>query len=374
MKSKGYIKPGTAAALCLLLWSGIVSAQAPAKRPLIVSLTEGGFVAFKSETSWTDTKKTSTGTQRAPAILGSQALVDGDRVIHRVLQDEGGRFVFGYDLWVAPNPATKQFKIVVRPIDQLFESKLRAGNPDEGKPPQPEIILTFPQTTGPQTLDDGDAFSLDLMVNQNTGVKIVDLVRVTFDRSKIWDNDPRWLPRDFTLDAVELTIKDYRLLINGSVIATSKSNRECAGTLLWFYVPNQGRFIFSLVPRAGYEFQKVGVIEDNRIEFTVNENHFEWLSSSPILPGGGVWNLWILHDPNYTPLFGVGPSPVQKKNALEKFDAKVVATKENTTKARTTQQSTLTNTDAKGAPANERARVMIGGADRIENLWPKNPL
>jgi hypothetical protein len=363
-----------ATAFCCLLMSGLASAQAPAKRPLIVPLTEGGFVAFKSETSWTDTKKTSPQTQRAPAILGSQALAEGDRIIHRVLQDSGGLFVFGYDLWVAPDPAARKFKIVVKPMDPQFENKLRAGNADEGKPPQAEVISTFPQTTGPQTLDDGDAFSLDLLVNQSTGVKIVDIVRVTFDRSKIWDNDPRWVPRDFTLDAVELTVKDYRLLVNGNVISTSKSNRACAGTLLWFYIPNRGRFIFSLAPRAGYEFQKVGVIENNRIEFTVNDNHYEWLSSSPVLPGGGLWNLWVLHDPNYTPLFGADPGPAQKKNALEKFDAAVNATQENAKSARTTQQSTLTNRkDPKAAQTTEHARVMIGGADRIENLWPRNP-
>jgi hypothetical protein len=370
MKSRGDIKHWAAALFCLLLMSAIVSAQPQARRPLIVSLSEGGFVAFKSETSWIDAKKTAPEIQRAPAILGSQALADGDRLIHRVLQDSSGRFVFGYDLWVAPNPGTKQFKIVVKPIDSQFETKLRAGNPEQGKPPQPEIISTFPKTTEPQTLDDGDAFSLDLLVNQNTGVKIVDVVRVTFDRAKVLDNDPRWVPRDFTLDAVALRIKDYRLLINGNVEATSKSNRECAGTLLWFYVPGRGRFIFSLVPRAGYEFQKIGVIEDNRIEFTLNDNHYEWLSSSPVLPGGGVWNLWVLPDPNYTPLFGTEPGPVQKKNALEKFDVAVNNSKENASRVRTTQQSTLTNRSAKSGPP-EHPQIMIGGADRIENLWPK---
>ncbi len=105
----------------------------------------------------------------------------------------------------------------------------------------------------------------------------------------------------------------------------------------------------------------------------MSENHYEWLSGSPVLPGGGVWNLWVLHDPNYTPLFGSEPGPGQKKNALEKFDAAVVATQENATRARTTQQSTLTNRDSKAAQTTEHPRVMIGGADRIENLWPRNP-
>lgn len=374
MRSKTLIKTLTLG-FCLLALSSMATAQLPAKRQLIVPLPEGGFVAFKSETSWTDTKKTSAEVQRAPAILGSQALADENRVIHRVLQDTGGRFVFGYDLWVAPNPVSKQFKIVVRPLDPQFEIKLRARDTNGGEPPQSEAISTFPKSTEPQTLDDGDAFSLDLLVNQNTGVKIVDVVRVTFDRSHLWDNNPRTLPRDFAVDAVELAVKDYRLLVNGNVVSVGKSTKSCAGTLLWFYVQDRGRFIVSLVPREGYEFQKVGIIEDNRIEFTVSGSRYEWLSSSPILQGGGIWNLWVLHDPNYTPLFGSEPPPAKKKDVFEKLDAAVVATQENAARLRNQQQSTLSNKrDGAGAQATtERPRVMIGGADRIENLWPKNP-
>lgn len=362
-------------ALCLLALSFAATAQEPAKRQLVVPLAEGGFVAFKSETAWTDTKKVSPELQRVPAVLSSQALADENRVIHRVLKDTGGRFIFGYDLWVAPNPAAKQFKLVVRPLDPQFESKLRAGNPSEGEPPQLEIISTFPKSTEPQTLEDGDAFSLDLLVNQNTGVKIVDVVRVAFDRANIWDNNPGTLPRDFAVDAVELAVKDYRLLVNGNVVSVGRSTKGCAGTLLWFYVQDRGRFIFSLVPRAGYEFQKVGIIEDNRIEFTVSGNHYEWLSSSPILQPGGTWNLWVLHDPNYTPLFGSETPPARKKDVFEKLDAAVAAANENAARLRKPQQSTLSNkTSAVGAQATtERPRVMVGGADRIENLWPKNP-
>ena len=149
---------------------------------------------------------------------------------------------------------------------------------------------------------------------------IVDVVKVTFDRSNLKDLNPRNPARDFTLDAVELEVKNCRLLINGNVAGVGKSTRGCAGALLWFYVQDRGRFIVSLVPRAGYEFQKVGVIEDNRIEFTVNDNHYEWLSSSPILPGGGTWNLWVLHDPKYAPIFGSDPAPARNKNVIEKLN------------------------------------------------------
>src|SRR6266478_8014689 len=259
---------GLTLAVCVLFGGGMASGQETAKRQLIVPLNEGGFVAFKSETSWTDAKKASTELQRASAVLGSQAVMDAKHIIHRILEDNAEGFIFGYDLLVAANPTLKQFKIEVRPLDRQFESKLRAEKTNGAEPARTDVAATFPKPAAPQMLDDGDAFSLDLLVNQNTGVKIVDVVRVTFDRSNLRDPGLRMTPRDFTLDAVELAMKDYRLLIDGSAIAAGKSANGFAGALLWFYVQDRGRFIFSLVPRAGYEFQKVGIIDDNRIEFT----------------------------------------------------------------------------------------------------------
>ena len=355
-----------------LLSFSIATAQEAARRQLIVPLAEGGFVGFKSETSWMDAKRAGPELQPVPAIVGSEALTDDKQLIHRVLTDTAGRFVFGYDLWIAANPAAKQFKIVVRPLDEQFDRKLRAGDPGADRLPQSEPISTFPKAAEPQTLDDGDAFSLDVLFNQRAGVKIVDVVKVTFDRASLWDVNPRMLPRDFSLDAVELAVKDYRLLVNGNVVSVGKSTKGCAGALLWFYIPDRGRFIFSLVPREGYAFQKVGIISDNKIEFTINGDRYEWLSSAPVVRPGGAWNLWVLPDPRYSPLFGSEPAPQKKKGVLDKWDDLVVATQNSTVKVRS--QKTLTGVTApQTQTATDRPRVMIGGADTIENLWPRNP-
>ncbi len=357
----------------LLAVSLAAMGQEAANRQLIVPLAEGGFVAFKSETNWTDIKKTSTDLQSAPAILGSQAQQADNHIIHRVLEDQGGRFVFGYDLWVTANPALKQFTIAVRPLDSEFERQLRAKDQSGESPTPSAAVSTFPKSTAPQTLDDGDAFSLDLLVNQGAGIKIVDIVKVTFDRSNLKEISPRNPARDFTLDAVELVVKNYRLLVNGNVAGVSKSTNGCAGTLLWFYVQDRGRFIVSLFPREGYEFQKVGIIEDNRIEFTVDDNRYEWLSSSPILPGGGTWNVWVLHDPKYAPIFGSDPAPTRNKNVIEKLNEVVTNAQTEARISAQTQSALRNNKDVKKPPTIRRPLVMVGGADRIENLWPKNP-
>ena len=359
-----------AATICLVAICFVARAQESADRQLVVSLNEGGFVAFRSETAWADARKAGAQFQRVTPILRADAQLDENHLIHRVLVDASGRFAFGYDLSIASNPALRQFKVIVLPLDQKFEKKLKAADPDHST----EVIPTFPQSAAPQILDDGDAFSIDLLINQNAGVKIVDVVRVTFDKTHLRDF-PRSLPRDFTLDAVELSIKDYRLLLNGSVVAVGKSASPVAGALVWFYVQGRGRFIFSLAPRDGYEFQKVGVVDGNRIEFTMGGDRYEWLSASPILSGGGTWNVWVLHDPKYSPLFGGEKPPDTAKSAAQKVDeamAKVNANVNMPIQSGRSMVAPARRTETQKADAPKPPRVMIGSADRIENLWPRN--
>jgi hypothetical protein len=226
-------------------------------------------------------------------LLYAQAFAGENRIIHRVLTDAQQNVVFGYDLWVSADPLTKKFSVAILPADEAFRRSFLKDftplRPNSG-------FTTFPKSTTPQTLDDGDAVSLELLVNQESGVKIVDVVKVTFDRATLHDNYSESIPKDFTLDAVALAVKNYRLLINGNLVSKSKSSIGCTGALLWFYIPERGRFIFSLVPRDGYDFEKVAILDEDRIAFTLNGDRYEWLSSASILPSGGAWNLWVLRE------------------------------------------------------------------------------
>jgi len=155
-----------------------------------------------------------------------------------------------------------------------------------------------------------------------------------------------------------------------------KSTSPVAGALVWFYVQGRGRFIFSLAPRDGYEFQKVGIVDGNRIEFTMGADRYEWLSASPILSGGGTWNLWVLHDPKYSPLFGAEKPPDTGKSVLQKVDEAVAKANVNVNVPSQGGRSMVTpgkpTTDTQKADAAKPPRVMIGSADRIENVWPRN--
>jgi hypothetical protein len=151
----------------------------------------------------------------------------------------------------------------------------------------------------------------------------------------------------------------------------SKSTIGFTGTLLWFYIPDRGRFIFSLVPREGYEFAKIAVVDDNRIEFTLNNERYEWLSSESILPNGGTWNLWVLHDTNYTPLFGAESSvprmPSKGPSVFDKIEG--VLNRQGASLMLNLPGRAGENKSGPIVPQ----RVIVGGADSMENLLPKGP-
>ena len=358
--------------LVLLLFAipSLGVAQEEMGRSLVVPLPDGGFVGFKSHTADIAMPNSSSAARELWTDFKAQAFADENHIIHRLLSDAAGKYVFGYDLVIEAVRASKTFNIAVKPLDPEIENKLLASNGDS----EPARIATLPQLAEPQILDDGDSFTLDLLVNNKTGVKIVDVVRVSFNRSDLWKENPRTLPRDFTLDAVALRVTNFRLLVDGNVVGKGKPGTDFAGALLWCYVEDAGRFIFSLVPREGYEFQKVGVITDNRIEFTLAGRHYEWLSSAPILPTGGIWNLWVLHDPRYLP-FGSQEIRKQEKSRLDKLDDSIKAAQAKAAGIRQPMPRTFGKTqesiDEANQRSNKRFKVMVGAADRMENLWPK---
>ncbi len=342
----------------------VAAAQNPAKRQLVMQVSNGGFVAFRSETPGA---KSQPDSNSLAALLYAQAFAGENRVIHRVLTDAQQNVVFGYDLWVNADPVTKKFSLAVLPADEAFRRTfLKDFTPSRTS----NSFATFPKSTTPQMLDDGDAVSLELLVNNESGVRIVDVVSVTFDRASLRESHLESAPKDFTLDAVALAVKNYSLTINGNLVGKSKSSIGAEGALLWFYVPERGRFIFSLVPREGYDFDKVAVLDGNRIEFTLNGERYEWLSGTSILPNGGTWNLWVLHDTSYTPLFGAAGSPPRTTSkgpsVFEKIEGALASRGAEVTFSLPGRSGREKSTTL--APQ----RVMVGGADSMENLLPKS--
>lgn len=364
--------------------------------------------------------------------LTPQALLDEGNTIHRVVLDHAGNVVFGYDLVVTPAQEPLKFSVAARPLGADFERTLRArrGQPvqdstRQGSPspkataasadtPDTSTTNTAPQdaplnaaargatnsstngatnsstngaanspagaraesavptlarASAPQLLEDGDAVELDLLVNPRTGVRVVDVIRVARDRARLWQSRPR----DFTLDSVEIAVSDPRLVVNGELLASSNARREVAGSLVWFYVPGRGRFVLSLVARAGYDFRKVALIEGNRASFDYKGDHYEWVSSAPIVGNGGDWYAWVLFDPNYTPEVTTAEEiarDADKSNGEEEPGtlAKII----NGEPPRTDQSRAGFGEKRGGSePRVARLRVRFGAASSVENLLPR---
>ncbi|HEX8127613.1 MAG TPA: hypothetical protein VF527_00700 [Pyrinomonadaceae bacterium] len=369
--------------LCVEVPTRAQSGAAATARPeqFVVPLHGEGFIAFRVEAApTTGAPKVSAKLNEIQASLTPQVLLADNHVVHRVLVDAEGGFVFGYDLVVEPLAATKQFKISLKPMSAEFEAQLRSRQPTT-KNRAAQTFSTLTRPTDAQLIDDGDAFALDLLVNPETGVKIVDVVKVSFERARLWSAPPRRsVPlRDFTLGNVELAMRDYKLTINGELAGggRQKAARGFAGALIWFYVPERGRFIFSLIPHEGYDFQKVGRIENNKISFTLGGDAYEWTSSAPVVgTSNGNWNLWVLHDAAYVSDFDSQEQIVEGAEGTPPASASDRAAspewlRDSLGRIRRERRAEFETRDDNRKRAVRAPRVLAGGADRIENLLPR---
>jgi hypothetical protein len=368
--------------VALLSLARAAAAQGVAVRQqLVVPLTAGtGFVGFRLETTLDGAQGTSQNFAEVQAALMPQALLDEGNTVHRVVMDRAGNVVFGYDLIVEATDEPHRFRVTARPLGANFERTLRArrtsvsqntpsANGAAGTQAS-QVIPTLAREAAPQLLEDGDTVELDLLVNPKTGVRVVDVIRVATDRARLWQAQPR----DFTLDSVEIAVSDPRLVVNGAMLQSVRAQRSVSGALVWFYVPGRGRFVLSLVPRAGYDFRKIGLIEGNRASFDFRGEHFEWVSSTPLVGSGGDWFAWVLFDPNYTP--EVTNAEEIARDAQKPGDAQEPGALKQILNGETPRAEPTTHTgfDQKKADAAKRGaqlRVRFGAANSIESLLPK---
>jgi hypothetical protein len=217
-------------------------------------------------------------------------------VIHRVLYDKARSLNFGYDLRLEPIEGSTKIMISVGPISPSAMSRVRDDLGRMGKPvPEPSDILRYP---APQVVEEGEAFSLEIAVNRRTGVKLVDLLMVSRDPLKIQQfAEDQYPAREFTIDDVHMMLSTKELLLNGDPIP--KMGGTVSGPILFFTIPDRGRYLLSFRPHEGYAFRKAGVILVNKMTFTIDGDRFELVSTKPVMGDGGKWDLWVLHEPDY---------------------------------------------------------------------------
>lgn len=341
--------PGGAAASA----SSPVSDSQEGKSQLIVPMRSGAFVQIATESV-------------PPGLAeGSFSFIESEatpNLIHRVFVDKKDELYFGYELLVEPVAATRQFRVTVRPLSAEYEQTLRARRAFQNRRLHPSYNASAFDSR-PQLIGDGDTFALDVLRNPRTGTKVVDFVTVSHD-------DPRFQqartsegpPRDFSLADVPLKVTNYNLLVNGE--SAWRSTGGCSGPLVWFSLAGRGRFIFSLTPRPGYDFKKVGAVEHNKISFAWGDDRFEWVSAQPVVGTGGNWSLWVLHDPGYSfDLYDKAGGGGEGGPSVEQTMRRA-----RQAKGRAGFESPA-ETSKPARP--KRVRVAIGAADEVERLLPK---
>jgi hypothetical protein len=340
--------------------AGRAAAQDEATQ-LIVSMQSGAFVVIRTEAA------SSSAGGATSNLVESE---DKPNLLHRVFVDRGNELFFGYELLVERAAESRYFWVTVRALSEEFLSELRARPAFRGRRLHPSYSATaFPAS--PQFVRDGDTFALDVLRNPRTGTKIVDVIRVSLTDPSLQQSATDRPPRDLRLDDVQLKVSDYKLKVNGETVY--RSTGGCAGALVWFSMGDRGRFVFSLVERPGYEFRKVGSVRHNTVAFEWDGDRYEWESSLPVVGTGGNWNLWVLHDPDYKlDLFGQPPAPpdaAADKTFSQQTDEALRRMKQRRTQAE--YDSVAPARETRTPVKSRRVRVVIGSADGVENLIPR---
>lgn len=371
MRTRGLLRLGlTIVMLMIAPLSG--AAQEGQKGQTIVPMKGGFFVAF------TTTPNANAASADGWSRTFAEAYFES-HTIRRVFIDSGGSLYFGYSLVVEPVASGKQFRVSVRPLSAEDEQELRARKSFQTRRIHPNYnSAALSRAAAPQIIADGDTFALDVLVNPETGDKITDYVTVSQSESRLRETSVTdSTPRDFTLEDVMLKMINYQLYVNGELVAGGKRSGAASGPLIWFHLTERGRFIFSLRPHEGYDFQKIGTIEHNKMKFTLRNDRYEWVSDVPVVDAGGPWNLYVLYDPDYVPdSFFLGVKGAAAKPKSTNIYQSVTAVQRNMRLPKKTAASSLENpaVTARKDETDEReaasARLIIGAASRIENLLP----
>lgn len=291
MKNINLVKTGILAALMFVIFSVTVNAQYGVYR-----LPSGTTVAIKTETVPPgDSNVFGNAYSSVTDYLGE--------TVHRVMFDSKSKTYFGYDLAIEKLGETGKFKVTVKPLSKTLDKLVTSATASSGERPNYKDFTekSLPKYPDAVTIEDGDTITLDILENKKTGMKVSDFIKITSKPDNFYKPyfSERTKVKDFTLDDVNLIINQPKILVNGQIIKDGGGG--ASGNIIWIGIPEKGRFIFSFRPHSQYNFQKTGIILDNKIIFEYNGESYELINKTPVLSVGGKWNLWIMFDPNYQP-------------------------------------------------------------------------
>ncbi len=223
-------------------------------------------------------------------------MTSGGQAAHRVVVDGGGGSFLIYQVEIQAGSRPDRFLLSILPPEPEAVRRYREFLSPEARQ------LNLPNYPSPQEIAIGDVVMFEILRDPSSDRRLIDTISVTEPGLNSAPSTTT-APRDFSLEDVEMKMSNYRLKIGD--VETS-SGGSCSGSILWFYLPNYGRFIFSPIEQVGYGFEKIGEIRDSRIVFPYAGAQIEWISSEPVLKPG-TWSLWVRFEPDYRPPFEPGP-------------------------------------------------------------------
>jgi hypothetical protein len=248
----------------------------------------------------------------------------GESYFGRTVIDGVNHVYLGYEMILEeqqPGTYLATFgKISLTPMEAAVsaDSKLKAWS-----------IQALPAMPEPKLVHDGDTISLELMTDAATGAKLIEDIEIhpfsppqfpTLQLQTLgqvgallpnvltYSPANRPVPtvdgtaRDFTTADAELQLMQPRVTLNGIPQSTvGRLSPNVHGPLVWFYLPNHGRYVLSLAPRPDLEFTKAGEARGGAITFTLGADSIRLECPNPVASGNAPYNLYVLHDPDWEP-------------------------------------------------------------------------
>ena len=226
----------------------------------------------------------------------------------RILINRAAHTYLGYELILEPQEEEGVYlltfgKLGITPLDVAATYSPQLA---QASPAGPFTLLPIPASPAPQLVHEGQTVTIDLLTDLATGDKLFDDVHIVLLHSTYVPRVPT-APgdaRDFLATDADFEIFEPQASLNGKVQTASGpgSLHDVRSALPWFYFPDHGRFILSLTPRANHGFLKAGEVRGGRITFALDHDSVKIESIRAIASGNGVYNLYVLHEPDWEPV------------------------------------------------------------------------
>ena len=237
-----------------------------------------------------------------------------NQAIYRVMIDRDRKAYFGYQVLVQPQG--NGFHLSFLPLDLDTETLKQAHIEIPGS--WTRLVLPAPSARSasssgglPDVVGVSDVIAVDLMVNPATGQKMVDYVTLQTAGSQ-WSSERFRIPaarefayapgppRDFAAADAGLRLLEPIVSIDGKPEAPTAVG-EVRGTAVWIYVPNHGRFLLSLAPRADLGFRKLGEVRGTSLTITEGSHQIALTCAQPVTAASAAFNLYGLREPAWKP-------------------------------------------------------------------------